>query len=72
MNNFAEKKNAEVFPENKTGRCHCCKSLISLSNQQNSTHQKTKQKQNKNLQSQKVCSVFQARDWEVYLFILFI
>ena len=31
-----------------------------------------KQKQNKNLQSQKVRSAFEARDWEVYLFILFI
>ena len=44
MNNSAEKKNPEVFPENITGRSHCHKSLISSSNQQNATHQKTKQK----------------------------
>ena len=54
MNNSAEKKNPEVFPENKIGGSHCRKSLISLNNQPNTTHQKTKQ--NKNLQSQKMRS----------------
>ena len=44
MNNSAEKKNPEVFPENKIGGGHCRKSLISLNNQPNTTHQKTKQK----------------------------
>ena len=65
MNNSAEKKNPEVFPENKIGGSHWRKSLISLNNQPNTTHQKTKQKLNKNLQSQKICSVFEAGDWEV-------
>ena len=54
MNNSAEKKNPEVFTENKIGGSHCRKSLISLNNQPNTTHQKTKQ--NKNLQSQKMRS----------------
>ena len=44
MNNSVEKKNPEVFPKNKTGGSHCHKSLISPSNQQNATHQKTKKK----------------------------
>ena len=70
MNNSAEKNNSEVFPGNKTGEIHCRKSLISPSNKKkkkkkNTTHQKTKQKLNKNLQSQKICSVFEAGDWEV-------
>ena len=54
MNNSAEKKNPEVFPENKIGGSHCRKSLISLNDQPNTTHQITKQ--NKNLQSQKMRS----------------
>ena len=54
MNNSAEKKNPEVFPENKIGGSHWRKSLISLNNQPNTTHQKTKQ--NKNLQSQNMRS----------------
>ena len=58
MNNSVEKKNPEVFPENKTGGSHCHKSLISPSNQQNATHQKTK----KNLQSRKMRSAFKAGD----------
>ena len=66
MNNSAEKNNSEVFPGNKTGEIHCCKSLISPSNKKkkkkNTTHQKPKQKLNKNLQSQKICSVFEAGD----------
>ena len=69
MNNSAEKNNSEVFPGNKTGEIHCRKSLISPSNkkkkEKNTTHQKPKQKLNKNLQSQKICSVFEAGDWEV-------
>ena len=58
MNNSAEKNNSEVFPGNKTVEIHCRKSLISPSNkkkkkEKNTTHQKTKQKLNKNLQSKK-------------------
>ena len=57
MNNSAEKNNSEVFPGNKTGEIHCRKSLISPSTkknkEKNTTHQKTKQKLNKNLQSKK-------------------
>ena len=59
MDNSAEKKNPEVFTENKIGGSHCRKSLISLNNQPNTTHQKTKQ--NKNLQSQKMRSDFSVR-----------
>ena len=47
MNNSAEKKNPEVFPENKIGGSHWRKSLISLNNQPNTTHQKTKQNKTK-------------------------
>ena len=56
MNNSAEKKNPEVFTENKICGSHCRKSLISLNNQPNTTHQKTKQNKTKNLQSQKMRS----------------
>ena len=65
MDNSAEKNNSEVFLGNKTGEIHCRKSLISPSNKKKrkkTTHQKTKQKLNKNLQSQKICSVFEAGD----------
>ena len=59
MNTSVEKNNPEVFPGNKTGGIHSHKSLISPSNQKkkqkkhNTAQNKTKQEQNKNLQSQK-------------------
>ena len=63
MNNSAERNNPEVFPGNRTGGIHCRKSLISPSNK-NRKKQYNK-KQNKNLQSQKMHSAFEAGDWEV-------
>ena len=67
MNNSAERNNPEVFPGNRTGGIHCRKSLISSSNkkEKNTIQQKTKQnkkKINKNLQSQKMHSAFEAGD----------
>ena len=67
MNNSAERNNPEVFPGNRTGGIHCRKSLISSSNKKrkkhNTTKNKTKQKKiNKNLQSQKMHSAFEAGD----------
>ena len=66
MNNSAESNNPEVFPGNRTGGIHCRKSLISPSNKKrkkhNTTKNKTKQKLNKNLQSQKMHSAFEAGD----------
>ena len=64
MNNSAERNNPEVFPGNRTGGIHCRKSLISSSNKKrkNTIQQKTKQKINKNLQSQKMHSAFEAGD----------
>ena len=66
MNNSAEENNPEVFPGNKTGGIHCCKSLISPKKQTNKQTKKKhnitqlKTKQNKNLQSQKIRSSFEA------------
>ena len=66
MNNSAERNNPEVFPGNRTGGIHCHKSLISPSNKKikkhNTTKNKTKKKLNKNLQSQKMYSAFEAGD----------
>ena len=64
MNNSAEENNPEVFPGNKTGGIHCRKSLISPKNKQtnkkNHNITQLKTKQNKNLQSQKIRSSFEA------------
>ena len=66
INNSAEENNPEVFPGNKTGGIHCRKSLISpkkqTNKQTNKKHNITqlKTKQNKNLQSQKIRSSFEA------------
>ena len=65
MNNSAEENNPEVFPGNKTGGIHCRKSLIlskKQTNKQTKKHNITqlKTKQNKNLQSQKIRSSFEA------------
>ena len=49
MNNSAEKNNSEVFPGNKTGEIHCCKSLISPSNKKKKRKKAQHiKKQNKN------------------------
>ena len=64
MNNSAERNNPEVYPGNRTGGIHCRKSLISPSNKKrkkpNTTKNKTKL--NKNLQSQRMHSAFEAGD----------
>ena len=64
MNNSAEKNNPKVIPGNKTCGIHCCKSLISPSNKKRKKIQHIR-KQNKNLLSQKMHSLFKAADWEV-------
>ena len=64
MNNSAGGSNPEDFPGNKSGGIYCRKSFISPSNKKRKKHI-TKQKQNIDLQSQEMCSVFEAGDWEV-------